>query len=131
MLGEAKIGTREGECQKAERKQRVRFCEAQAINGSRRGAEGVLKSSDMHGCAWWKGCRKQRPKTPFSAAFSQIPRYMWLVAKATLRTCASQASQIIKEIIRRIRQQMRLRKDRAVKIRKTEEVKKRKTNDVR
>jgi hypothetical protein len=52
MLGEAKIGTREGECQKAERKQRVRFCEAQAVNGSGRGAEGVLKSSDMHGCAW-------------------------------------------------------------------------------
>jgi hypothetical protein len=30
VLGEAKTGTREGECQKPERKQRVRFCEAQA-----------------------------------------------------------------------------------------------------
>lgn len=23
---------------------------------------------------WWKGCRKQPPKAPFSAAFSQVPR---------------------------------------------------------
>jgi len=38
--GEAKIGTREGECQKAERKQRVPFCEAQEVNGSRRGCGG-------------------------------------------------------------------------------------------
>ena len=31
----------------------------------------MLKSSDMHGRAWWNGCRKQRPKTPFSAAFQR------------------------------------------------------------
>ena len=29
-----------GECQKAERKQRVPFCEAQEVNGSRRGCGG-------------------------------------------------------------------------------------------
>jgi hypothetical protein len=48
-----------------------------------------------------------------------------LVAKATLRVCASQTSQIIDEATRCIRQQMRSRRGRLARARKTEGVRKR------
>jgi hypothetical protein len=33
-----------------------------------------LKRPDGRIGVWWKGCRKQLPKTLFSAAFSQVQR---------------------------------------------------------
>jgi hypothetical protein len=35
-----------------------------------------LKRPDGRVGVWWKGCRKQLPKAPFSAAFSQVQRLM-------------------------------------------------------
>jgi hypothetical protein len=49
-----------------------------------------------------------------------------LVTKAMLRTCASQASRVIEEANRRIRQQMRLRRGRIARIWETEGVRKKK-----
>jgi hypothetical protein len=37
-----------------------------------------LKRPDTRVGVWWKGCQKQPPKAPFSAAFSQIQRLMWI-----------------------------------------------------
>jgi hypothetical protein len=31
-----------------------------------------LKRPDVRVGVWWKGCRKQPPKAPFSATFSQV-----------------------------------------------------------
>ena len=33
-----------------------------------------LKRPDVRVGVWWKGCRKQPPKAPFSATFSQVQR---------------------------------------------------------
>ena len=42
--------------------------------------EKGLKRPDVRVGVWWKGCRKQPPKAPFSATFSQVQRLMRLVA---------------------------------------------------